>query len=75
MEYINFFEKANMGLLQNKGTVEKKNAYLTHFCIILGPYPTNIYLIKVNNGNTRKRCAMFKVNNKKTRTMSLMSFR
>ena len=37
--------------------------------------PTDIYLFKVNNRKTRKRCDIyFKVNNKNTRTMSLRSF-
>ena len=32
-------------------------------------YPANIYLFKVNNRNTRKRCKnMFKVKNKNART-------
>ena len=36
----------------------------------------NIYVLKVNNGNTLKRCEiwLFKVNNKNTRTTSLTSF-
>ena len=25
---------------------------------LLKPFPTNIYLLKVNNGNTKKRCEM-----------------
>ena len=25
---------------------------------LLKPFPTNIYLFKVNNGNTKKRCKM-----------------
>ena len=48
-------------------------------------YPTNIYLFKVNNENTRKICEicskltiwlwkLFKVNNKDTRTTSMTSF-
>ena len=31
-------------------------------------FPANIYLFKVNNGNTRKMWNMFKANNKNTRT-------
>ena len=30
---------------------------------ILKLFPTDIYLFKVNNRNTRKRCDMFKVSN------------
>ena len=29
-------------------------------------YPAGIYLLKVNNRNTRTKCDMFKVNNKDT---------
>ena len=29
-------------------------------------YPSGIYLLKVNNRNTRTKCDMFKVNNKDT---------
>ena len=37
--------------------------------------PANIYLFKVNNRDTRKRCEnMFKVNNIYIRTTSVMSF-
>ena len=37
--------------------------------------PTNIYLFKVSNGNTRKKVAQnFKVNNKDTRTTSMTWF-
>ena len=36
--------------------------------------PANIFLFKLKNRNTRKRC-MFKVSNKNTRTMSLTFFR
>ena len=39
------------------------------------PIPTNKYLLKVNNRNTRKKVQnMFKVNNKDTRTFSSVSF-
>ena len=38
-------------------------------------YPANIYLFKGINRNTRKKVwNIFKVNNKNTRTMSMMSF-
>ena len=30
-------------------------------------FSVKMYLFKANNGNSRKRCEMFKVNNKKTR--------
>ena len=30
--------------------------------------PADTYLFKVNNGNTRKKCKMLKVNNKSTET-------
>ena len=37
--------------------------------------PANIYLFKVNNRHTRRRCKkMFKVNNKDTRALSMTSF-
>ena len=39
------------------------------------PFPPNIYLIKVNNRNTRKGCKIcFKFNNKNIRTTSMTSF-
>ena len=37
-------------------------------------YPANIYLFKINDRNTRKRCNMFKVNNKNNRMTSMTSF-
>ena len=36
-----------------------------------GPFPANIYLFKVNNRNTRKRCEI-KVNNKNTTDVPLV---
>ena len=39
---------------------------IKRFCL---PYPAGIYLLKVNNRNTRKKVwNMFKVNNKDTKT-------
>ena len=38
-------------------------------------HPAGIYMFKVNNRNTRRRCKIcFKVNNKDTRTSPLVSF-
>ena len=36
--------------------------------------PTNIYLFKVNNSDSRKKVKYVKVNNKNTRTTSMTSF-
>ena len=36
--------------------------------------PAGIYLLQVNNRNTRTRCDMFKVNNKDTRATPVASF-
>ena len=36
--------------------------------------PIGIYLLKVNNRDTRTRCEMFKVNNKDTRTTPMPLF-
>ena len=48
---------------------EVKDRYLPNFA----SSPTNIYLLNVNNRNSRKMCKnMFKVNNKNTRTTSLV---
>ena len=37
-------------------------------------FPAGIYLFKVNNGNIRRMCDIFKVNIKEIRTMSVTSF-
>ena len=39
-----------------------------------GGFPVCIYLFKVNNGNTRKMCGIFKINNEDIRKTSLASF-
>ena len=65
----------------SKGNIGKKGLrmrlsaeYQKNQPIQLSFCQAGIYLLKVNNRNTRTRCDMFKVNKKDTRTASLVSF-
>ena len=57
-------------LLRNKFVRQSK---MLVFCY-MKCFPANIYLFTVNKGNTGKRCKIFKVNNKNTKTTSIMSY-
>ena len=53
-----------------------ENTAICHISVSFIIYPAGIYLLKVNNRNTRTKVRnMFKVNNKATKTTPMASFR